>query len=185
MNYGNFVIMLILLPVHIEIALVLLIGDSINTFASKHHHGAVHEVVHHIFDDRLEGVLIDSIEVNFVISHNLDPPCSSYVENIAAKVERVVIVPLLLASELIKLKLEEQDDGARSADKSCLIDQVHLPEIFIINVLECKVWLLFLLGGLNISLFEVLITRDFKYRHSIGLPLSVKGVDLIVLLIVE
>ena len=130
-------------------------------------------------------MLIDSIEVNFVISHNLDPPCSSYEENIAAEVQRVVIEPLLLASELIKLKLEEQDDGARSADKSCLIDQVHLPEIFIINVLECKVWLLFLLGGLNIGLFKVLITWDFKYRHSIGLPLSVKGVDLIVLLIVE
>lgn len=68
----------------------------------------------------------------------------------------MVELPFPLAGELVKLKLKEENLRRGSRNKCRIIDQKHLAQIFVENVLE-RTWVLKLIVNL-----EVLFAFDIK-----------------------
>jgi len=66
------VLMEVLSSVNIESNLSCFVGDAVSASGPIHHLTAVHEIVHTVFNDRHESLLVDSIEVNQTLSCNLN-----------------------------------------------------------------------------------------------------------------
>jgi hypothetical protein len=86
--------------------LVGLVCDTEPDTSSKHHHRALHVIVHHVLQFRLKGLLINNEEVNLFISNNLNP----YVAPNEIDLPSHVIKSFVLCPEAsFDIDLEEQD----------------------------------------------------------------------------
>lgn len=165
----------VLSPVNVKRLLVGLVCDAVLYLGAEHHDGAVHEVVHHVLQGRQPSLEVDQVEEDFGVSYHLDPLVAFNEEDVAALFDRVVIHPRLKAGKLIQDEAEEQNLRGRPGDKGSLIDQKHLTEILVEDPL-----VVFLL--LELFVFKVAgVLVKYEDRHSVRLPLAVKGVDLIIL----
>jgi hypothetical protein len=59
-------------PIHSKSFLICLIGDTVFDFRTEHHLIAAHEVSHHILKSGLECFWVNEIEVDLIVSGNLD-----------------------------------------------------------------------------------------------------------------
>ena len=75
--------------------LVSLVGYTISDSGTKHHLVTSHEVEHDILEGWLECLWVNQIEVNLIISSNLDPFVSFDEVDEASHVDLVVLFPLL------------------------------------------------------------------------------------------
>ena len=169
----------VLSSVDIERLLVGFECDSVLHFSAKHHDWAVHEVVHHVFERDLICLQINEIEEDLLLSDDLNPLVTFNEEDIATFLDGVVELPFPLAGELVKLKLKEENLRRGSRYQCRVIDQKHLAQIFVENVLE-RTRVLKLIVDL-----EVLFAFDIKDWDSEWLALSIEGIDLVILHVVE
>ena len=78
---------------YLEALLVGSVGDTVLYFAAEHHHGAVHVVVNHVFELWKEGVFVYQVEVDVVVSGNLNSNVPLSERNKACQLESVVQLP--------------------------------------------------------------------------------------------
>ena len=78
------------------------------------------------------------VEVNLLLSGNLNSHVTLDVVNEATHLDVVVIHPSLVSAQFINLNSEEQDLVTTLDNKSLLIDQVHEAQILIVYLLEVK-----------------------------------------------
>tara|TARA_B110000285_G_scaffold161863_1_gene180808 strand:+ start:39 stop:359 length:321 start_codon:yes stop_codon:yes gene_type:complete len=103
------VVVLILPPVDLKEARVVLVGDSVFYFRTKHHLVALHEIKHHVFESWHKSFWVNQIEVNILLSSDLDPFVAFDEINESSVLNCVVISPRLLTGELISFEFEEQN----------------------------------------------------------------------------
>lgn len=101
--------MLILSPVDVEAPLAHLEGNSVPDSASKHHCAAAHVVVHDVLKGWFEGILVDKVEKDFLISCDLDPHVSLDVIDGTSDINGVILLPFPSASDFVHYDLEKQD----------------------------------------------------------------------------
>lgn len=94
--------------VNVERSLVGLVGDTVLDFGAKHHLVAAHEVVHDIFKRWLEGLWVDQVEVNELVSGDLDPLVSFDKVDEASDFKLVVLLPLLFIRVFFILEYFEE-----------------------------------------------------------------------------
>lgn len=94
--------------VNVERPLVGLVGNTILDFGAKHHLVAAHEVVHDVFERWLEGLWVDEVEVNELVSGNLDPLVSFDEIDETSDLKLVVLFPLLFVWILFILEYFEE-----------------------------------------------------------------------------
>lgn len=73
----DFEVVIELSTVNRESRLISLEGDTKSYFGSKHHHRAIHVVVHDILQRRFKGLLINHEEEDVLIRTNLYPDVAS------------------------------------------------------------------------------------------------------------
>ena len=93
--------------VDVERSLILLVGDRVSFLCTDHHLVAHHVVVHNVFQRGLESLWVDQIEVNQLVSCNLDPNISSDEVDETSNVDRVIELPLHYLCQFIPDLLEE------------------------------------------------------------------------------
>lgn len=64
--------MMVLLLINIKTFLSFYKCDAESYLGSEHHLGALHEVVDGVFEDGLESVWVNQVEIDFFISDNLE-----------------------------------------------------------------------------------------------------------------
>lgn len=101
--------MSLLARVHFKVLLILLESNAVTYTASKHHLGAVHEVVHHVFQSRTQGQLVDHVEVYFVLCCYLDSDVSFDVVNKASFLKAMVLFPTEATCLFVKGSFEKED----------------------------------------------------------------------------
>ena len=94
--------------VNVERPLVGLVGDTILDFGAEHHLVAAHEVVHDVFERGLERFWVDEVEVNELVSGDLDPLVSFDKVDESSDLKLAVLFPLLLALILLVLEYFEE-----------------------------------------------------------------------------
>jgi hypothetical protein len=132
---------------------------------------AAHEVEHDVFQSRLECLWVNEVEVDLIISCNLYTLVSFDKVDKTSHVKLVVLLPENVGLGGVVLVLffnnfEKHDLTGRSGDKSFVINKIHLSEILISHLLK-------------LGLLSVITTDDES------LTLSVEGVDLIIVGVVE
>jgi len=131
-------IVLVFSPVNVKRLLVCFESDTVPDLAPKHHICAVHEIEHHILKVDLKRLRIDQVKVNFLVGCDLDPLVSFNEVNHASQIQFLVVPPLDLLSEFIFLKLEEQNLARAPCHQRHSINQIHLAQILIENLLVHK-----------------------------------------------
>ena len=128
--------------------------------------GAVHIVVHDVLKGWHERLLVDEIERDLVISGDLDSNVSLDVVDETSGVDDLVHLPLTSLRDFVLNDLEEEDLTGASANESLVVDKIHLTEI-------------------SISHPIIKVVVAISGRDDVGESLSVEGVDLIELVIIE
>ena len=80
----------------------------------------------------------------------------------------MILLPWLHKGKLVNSLLEEQDTTGGACNQSFFIDQIHLPQIFVMHLLECVQNFTFVQFRINFL--------NWRIEH---LTLSVKGKDFI------
>ena len=81
--------------VDLEAWLICFVGNTIADSGTKHHLGALHEVVHHVFKSWLKRLLIDEIEINFLIGCDLYSHVSANEIDLTSHLlELVILLPV-------------------------------------------------------------------------------------------
>lgn len=151
--------------------LVGLVSDTVSDSRTEHHLVAPHEVEHDVLQSWLEGLWIDEIEVDLVVSGNLDTLVSLDEVDETSDIKLVILLPELVDLVWVVLILlfddfEKHDLTGRPGDESFVVNEIHLSEILIGHLLE-------------LCLLSIITTNDE------GFSLSVEGVDFVVVSIVE
>ena len=128
---------------HLEVVIVLswvdsktrlttLVRDTISNRSAKHHHGALHIIVHWVFKSWLERFFVNQVEVNFTVCNNLNPNISSNEINLTSHVfELFIFVP----KPSFLVDLEEKDISWWSSDESLIKEEIHGPKIRLSDLL--------------------------------------------------
>lgn len=125
--------MVVLSCVNLESGLVGLVSDSEPNSGSKHHLGALHVVIHHVLKSWLEGLFVNKIEVNSVISDDLDSYVSSYKVDLSSHVVELLV---LGPETCLFVNFEEENGARRSHDQGLVKKQVHVAKIGISYLLK-------------------------------------------------
>lgn len=95
--------------IYLESWLISFIRNTVSYSGAEHHLRALHEIVHNVFKSWFECLFVDEVEVNLVISCNLDPNITADKVYLTAHLlELVILGPF--ASFLVYF---EKQDGAR------------------------------------------------------------------------
>jgi hypothetical protein len=129
--------------------LIGFVGDSVSYRFTKHHLRTIHEVLHDILKLRYECLSVNNVKVDLGISGNLNPLITSNIVNESSNVNGVIAFPLTFTSELIKLKLEEENLTGASHNQCILIDQVHCSQVLVIHFLLIELLFSLILVILN------------------------------------
>jgi hypothetical protein len=94
--------------------LICLIRDSISDLGAEHHLIAAHEVSHDVFESWLESLRVNQVEVDLVISGDLDSFVTLNEENEASCLDLIVLFPFVddVLVLIFLLKDFEKDDFA-------------------------------------------------------------------------
>jgi hypothetical protein len=122
LNHIDPEVMLELSPVDIKRLLVGLVSDAVLHSFAEHHLRAVHEVKHHIFKRWLKSCLVNFVKVDGCISGDLNPRVAFDVEDESSLVDRVVPLPLTIASEFVKHQFEEKNLRAAPDHEGLVVD---------------------------------------------------------------
>ena len=82
--------------IHIEACLVGLVGDSVPDLSAEHHLTAAHVVVHDVLKVRHQSLWINEVEVNQLLSCQLDSNVSWHEVDEGSLLNSVVVDPLHL-----------------------------------------------------------------------------------------
>ena len=123
---GNFEVVEILSGVNLEPRLVCLEGNSVKHSSTEHHLRASHKVVHAILKSWNECLLVDYVEVNSLISSDLDSNIASNEVNLSSHLLEPVI---LLPEASLLINFEEEDGAGGSDDQSLVEEQVHRAQV--------------------------------------------------------
>jgi len=94
--------------VNVEGPLIGLVSNTILDFGTKHHLIASHEIVHDIFKRWLESLWVNQIEVDELVSGDLNPFISLDKINETSNFKLVVLFPLLFVRILFILEYFEE-----------------------------------------------------------------------------
>lgn len=108
--------------IDLESGLIGLERDSVSYSGAEHHLGALHKVVHTIFQSWHESFLVDQIEINSLIRGHLDPDVTFDKIDLASHLLKVVV---LLPKASFFVNFEEKDGAGGSNDQSLVEEQVH------------------------------------------------------------
>lgn len=92
--------------VDLESRLVSLVGDTVSNLGAEHHLGALHEVVHDVLEPGHASLLVDHVEVDLLVCHDLDSNVASNEVDLAPHVVELVV---LLPQASLWVDLEEED----------------------------------------------------------------------------
>lgn len=108
--------------VDVKASLVLLVGDGVSLLGANHHLVAHHVVVHHVLQSGLESLWVDQVEIDELVSCDLNPHVTFDEVDEASNVDLVVELPLHYFCKLIPHLLEEQN-LARASDAQSLVEK--------------------------------------------------------------
>ena len=111
-----FEIMLVFAPVNVKRLLVGLVSDAVPHLASEHHLTAIHEIEHHVFQVSLKCFRIDQVEVDLLISDDLDALVALDEVKVASFLKFLIHYPSLFLAEGVCLQFKEQDLAAASSN---------------------------------------------------------------------
>ena len=87
-----FEVMVVLPGIDLESWLVSFVSNTVSYSGAEHHLGALHEVEHHVFKSGFECLFVDQVEVDLVISRNLDPNIAADKIDLATHLLKLVIL---------------------------------------------------------------------------------------------
>lgn len=120
--------------------MVSFVRYSILDFGAEHHLTATHEIVHHVIQARLKSLQINIIEVNFVVSCNLNPDISFDVVDESSNINAIKLCPFLVVFSvrvvLVFNDFKKQHLTGASDDKSLVVKKIHLSQILVSHLLE-------------------------------------------------
>lgn len=87
-------IMLILSPVYVNATLIVLVSDAISYIWPKHHKTALHVIGHYTLLCGLARYLVQNVEENLVLRHNLYTLVALDEGYLTALLDRLVLLPL-------------------------------------------------------------------------------------------
>lgn len=152
--------------VYIEAFLVGLVSYAISNSPTKHALGTLHVVVHYVLKVWLKSFFVNQIEVDVVLSGNLDSDITSDEEDKTSDFNGVILDPTTCFSDFIKFLLEEKNKARRSDDQSLSIYENHLTEFIITHLFVSK-------------------SLQLIWIDSESLTLSIENIDLILFLTIE
>ena len=115
----NLEIVIVLSCVNHESRLVLSISDAKSFQWTKHHLCSLHEVVHNIFKLWHQCFLIDDVEVNLILAHNLDADITLNEVDLTSRVVKLIILmPVRLVALFIEYFLEEENRAGWARNQS-------------------------------------------------------------------
>lgn len=123
--------------------------------------GALHEVVHHVLNLRLEGLLVHLIEVDLVLSADLQSLVVPGVVDLASHVFK-----LPDQGPLVPLKLKEEDRGTGSCDKDLPEDEEALTHISVHDLLSRAVALLITYNAVPLPIEGINLFSDLGVEGS-------------------
>lgn len=95
--------------VDVEGSLILLVRDRVSFLRTDHHLVAHHVVVHYVFQRGLKSLWVDQIEINQLVSCDLDPYVSSDEIDKTSDVDLAIELPLHYLCHFIPDLLEEEN----------------------------------------------------------------------------
>ena len=158
--------MVVFTGIDYERILIGLVCYSVLDVRPKHHLVAVHEVEHDIAQSWLESLLVYTVEVNQLVSGNLDSVVALHVEYEASQGYCIVKCPVPVPSFLFYNYFEEKNTRGRPGNQGFVIHQVHLSEIHVGHPCEFVIF-------------------DVGIVHSEHMALSVEQIGLIVFFVGE
>ena len=84
-------------PENIKRTLISLVCHAVSNLGAEHHLVAAVEIVHHIIKLRLKCLLVDKIEINFIISSNLNSNIAFDVINETPNFKNPKLFPISLS----------------------------------------------------------------------------------------
>jgi len=115
--------MVTLSSVDLETRLVHFIGNSKSDLGTKHHVRAFHVVIHGVFQSGLKRFLVNEVEIDQLICHDLNPNISSYEVDITSHVRQLFV---LGPEPGFFVNLEEKNGAGRLGYESLLEKKVHV-----------------------------------------------------------
>ena len=94
---------------HIEVFQLILETQAVPPLGSEDQLRTLHVVVYHIFECRLQGVLVHQVKVDFVVRGDRDLGVALDVVDEATHVQLVVLAPSLFLDEFVEFLPEEQN----------------------------------------------------------------------------
>lgn len=155
----------VLSPINIEAALVILVSDAVLDLGPEHHLAALHVVVHHVLELRLQGLLVYFVEEDLLLGDDLDADVILDEENLPSLLDALVLLPLLVTCFRVLLDLEEEDHVRATDDQGLVENQVHLTHGQVTLALH--------------DLFIILVFRNVVSLDDKVLRLTINCVDLI------
>ena len=153
-------------PIDVEALLIGLVGHTVPHFGAEHHLVTGHEVEHHVLQDGHESLLVNLAEIDLVICGDLNSHVSLDIVDESSDLLNMVLCPLSYPRIFILHYFEKQDVTGASGNKCGVIDEIHLTQVHISHPVE--------------SIIAALLAIDDE-----GLALSVEGIDLVFLFVVE
>jgi hypothetical protein len=128
---------LMLLTIQLEAFLVIFVSHAILHFCAEHHLAALHEVRHHVFELRQQGLLVHQVKVYFLFVCYLNPDVAfNEVHRVTFLIQRVVLLPFPEIYIFIVHLFEEQHNLATLGDQDLVFKQVSLPEVSLSDLLH-------------------------------------------------
>ena len=122
--------------INIKALLIGLVGDAVFDFGAKHHLVAAHEIEHDVLKGRFESLGVDKVEVDQVISGDLDSLISFDEVNESSDFKLIVLFPQLDTWIILVFKdLKEEDLAGAPCNESLIVNEVHLAQINISHLL--------------------------------------------------
>ena len=98
--------MVIFSLIYIHTFLFLFIGYAKSDLGSKHHLGALHEIVDGVLENRLRTLWINKVKINFIVGCYLKSHVSLDVKQLAFEGELGILGPIHFPSILILFQFE-------------------------------------------------------------------------------
>ena len=157
----------------VDALVVCLVSYSIFHPAAKHHLGAVHEILHDVFQLWHKCLFVNYVEEDLGVCGDLDPRVTFDIIDESICVNLMVYHPFSVFCELINFNFEEQNLTGASDDERLLVDEIHVSQILFVDFLKVVVLL-------------ILVLRVFDNFHwdSERMALAIKGIDLIIVRVV-
>jgi hypothetical protein len=152
--------------INVKSSFISLISNTVSYLGAVHHITALHEVEHDVFKSGYKCLLVYQIEINFIISNNLDSYISFDVVNKSSCLNLIITFPVSFIGIFVKFHFEEINRTRTSANQCFIVNKIHLAKIHVRHSF--------------IGIFRSVATI---YNES--LPLSIEGINFIFVRIIK